>query len=366
MALLQEDFEPPQREEIQKTKNLSQNSSKIKNHFRNFFSNLVSIVSLLGSYIKKALHALGSIRIKIVDSVLVIFGLTRNYLPHLAIGFITLVVVTSNFVVRYAQAHVNDLLVVEPGNEINLARDAEKFTPIIKDAARSVEIAYAAPSDEFAQTSTTVATAFTEREEPLPDNSASTVYYTVRNGDTLTSLGWKFNIKIATLKYVNDLNDVDLIKPGQQLKIPQSGYEVSATAIAQKEKEKLAVANRKIASKATSSTKNVVSYSAGSRNNGYPYGYCTYYVATKRAVPASWGNAKSWLSSARSAGYSTGSEPAVGAIVVTSESWWGHVAYVEDVSGGNITISEMNYNGWGIVDRRTLSASGGVVRGYVY
>jgi surface antigen len=44
----------------------------------------------------------------------------------------------------------------------------------------------------------------------------------------------------------------------------------------------------------------------------------------------------------------------------------GHVAYVEQVSGGTITISEMNYRGWGVVDRRTLSAYGGVVRGYIY
>lgn len=367
MALLQEDFEPPLSEDKQKTKILSQNSSKIKNHFSNIFSKLASAIFLLGSYIKKIIIYLGRFRLSFVNSALPIFGSTRKYLPHITIGFITFVVVVSNFVIRYAEAHINNYLVVEPGNEINIARDTEKYTPMLKDTARSVEIAYAAPADEFAQTTTTVATAFTEREEPLPDNSGSSVYYTVRDGDTLTILGWKFNVKIATLQYVNDLDTVDLIKPGQQLKIPQSGYEVSASAIAQRQKEKLAAANKATTSKTTSSSKSItVSGAAGSRNNGYPYGYCTYYVATRRAVPSSMGNAKNWLGSARANGMATGSTPAAGAIVVTSESWWGHIAYVEDVSDGYITISEMNYNGWGVVNRRTLPANGGVIRGYIY
>ena len=367
MALIQEDFEPPLSEEFEKTKNLSQKTAKIKNYFGRFLSKLASAIFLLENQIKKIVGAFPDLREKFANTILPVFGYTRKYLPHITVGFITFVVVVSNFVIRYAQAHSNEFLVVEPGNEINLARDAEIYTPILKDAARSVEIAYAAPSDEFAQTNTTVATVITQREEPMPDNSGSAVYYTVRNGDTLTSLGWKFNLKIATLKYVNNLSTVDLIKPGQQLKIPQAGYEVSASAIDQREKDKLAAANKSTASKSSSSGKAVtVNRAAGRKNNGYPYGYCTYYIATKRAVPSSMGNAKSWLSSARANGMATGSSPAAGAIVVTSESWWGHIAYVEDVSNGYITISEMNYNGWGVVNRRSIPTGSGVIRGYIY
>jgi surface antigen len=78
------------------------------------------------------------------------------------------------------------------------------------------------------------------------------------------------------------------------------------------------------------------------------------------------GNAKNWLNSARGDGMSTGSTPAVGAIMVSSESWWGHVAYVESVNGDSFTISEMNYAGWGVVDRRTVSVESGEVRGFIY
>ena len=94
-------------------------------------------------------------------------------------------------------------------------------------------------------------------------------------------------------------------------------------------------------------------YSGG--GNRFPYGYCTYWVASKRYVPWS-GNANQWLYNARSMGYSTGRTPQVGAIMVTNESWWGHVAYVEAVHGNSATISEMNYSGWGRVNHRTLSA----------
>jgi len=73
----------------------------------------------------------------------------------------------------------------------------------------------------------------------------------------------------------------------------------------------------------------------------FPYGYCTWYVAQRRYVPWS-GNAGTWLYKAKAMGYATGRTPKVGSIMVSSESWWGHVAIVEKVSGSTITISEMN------------------------
>jgi murein DD-endopeptidase MepM/ murein hydrolase activator NlpD len=43
--------------------------------------------------------------------------------------------------------------------------------------------------------------------------------YTVRNGDTLSSIAKKFDISIDTIKWANNLKS-DTIKPGQSLKIP--------------------------------------------------------------------------------------------------------------------------------------------------
>lgn len=105
---------------------------------------------------------------------------------------------------------------------------------------------------------------------------------------------------------------------------------------------------------------------ASGLSNHFPFGYCTYYAASKRNVTWS-GNASSWLSGARSAGLATGDAPQAGAIVVTSEGGrTGHVGIVEQVSGDQMTVSEMNYKGWGIISSRTISASYGPIRGYIY
>lgn len=98
----------------------------------------------------------------------------------------------------------------------------------------------------------------------------------------------------------------------------------------------------------------------------FPYGYCTYYVSQKRIVPWS-GNAGTWLNGAKAFGFETGDAPRVGAIMVTSEGGYaGHVAYVEAVNGDEVTISEMNYSGFGRITSRTISASYRVIKGYIY
>ncbi len=98
----------------------------------------------------------------------------------------------------------------------------------------------------------------------------------------------------------------------------------------------------------------------------FPYGYCTYYVSQKRTI--SWsGNAGTWLSGAKSFGYSIGDEPKPGAILVTAEGGRaGHVAYVESVNADSFTVSEMNYKGYGIVSSRTIPDSYGAIKGFIY
>lgn len=98
----------------------------------------------------------------------------------------------------------------------------------------------------------------------------------------------------------------------------------------------------------------------------FPYGYCTYYVSQKRTVTWS-GNAGTWLSGASRAGLKIANKPQTGSIMVTSEGGYtGHVAYVEAIDGDNVTISEMNYKGFGIVSSRTISAKSKFIKGYIY
>jgi surface antigen len=53
--------------------------------------------------------------------------------------------------------------------------------------------------------------------------------------------------------------------------------------------------------------------------------------------------------------------------MVTNESGYGHVAYVESVNGdGSWTVSEMNYRGWDQVDQRTIRPGGVPLIGFIY
>ena len=366
MALLQDVDPLPSREE-EKTK-------KLNNDPKHNYLQIKDKIFLVTEKIKETVMATN-----IFFDVVKKFFIEGKYLPHFAVIVLALIVAATNLTQKIAAAQNSVQFVnINPEDQLSVAHSVDYYTALIPNDsdATSKAILASAMSDGFISNIGTVQTEVTEREEPsvLPSNDSKTVQYIVVDGDTLSGLGMKFDVKIASLKYVNNIDNENNLKPGQQLKIPPKGYEVSSAQIAKKEKEKqakLAQASRNTVtrsgstSRATGSAK-TVSVNPGSKANGYPYGWCTYYVATRRYVPSSWGNAKNWLYSARRAGYATGSEPAVGAIMVTSESGWGHVAYVESVNGDTITVAEMNYVGWGVASRRTLSANAGVVRGFVY
>ena len=241
-----------------------------------------------------------------------------------------------------------------------------------------------------------------------PEEDGGVTIYEVRDGDTIGSIATKHGITINTVLWSNEIDDVDSIMPGDKIFIlPVSGlnYTVqksdSLDSIAKKykaERDKIISFNSLPANGEIKEGQEIIipggekeiprptvaaptfgiaprtyeSFSEGKKLAGkpgaghsFPYGYCTWYVAQKRYVPWS-GNAGTWLYRAKAAGYATGRNPRVGAIMVTSESWWGHVAIVEKVSGSNITVSEMNYKGFAKRSSRTLSLSSRVIKGFIY
>ena len=114
---------------------------------------------------------------------------------------------------------------------------------------------------------------------------------------------------------------------------------------------------KKVATSARVATKPVIG-AVNASDGWYPYGQCTYYVSTRKTV-GQWNDATDWLWQAQRDGWATGSTPQVGAI-----AWeYGHVAYVESVSGDMVTVSEMNYLGWGVRSSRTVHKS---VFTYIY
>jgi len=246
-----------------------------------------------------------------------------------------------------------------------------------------------------------------------PQEGEGVIIYEVEEGDTVSSIAAAHNITVNTILWANDIENIDSIMPGDKLFIlPVAGLDYvikkgdTLDAIAKKykaEKDKIIAfndlpANGKVEegqkiiipggkkeiprSKISSSRIARRQYIAPSRGisavsgwkklegkagtgHKFPYGYCTWYVSKKRYVP--WGgNAGTWLYHAKVNGYKTGKAPKKGAIIVTSESWWGHVGIVEKVGKGTVTISEMNHRGWGRVSRRTLSSKSRVIKGYIY
>jgi surface antigen len=253
-----------------------------------------------------------------------------------------------------------------------------------------------------------------------PEEEGGVTIYTVEDGDTVSGVAAKFGITVNTILWANDFDNVDAIKPNDQIfilpvagltHVVKGGETIESIAGQYKaDKEKIIAFNslpangevetgasivipdgkkeveekvektdgqngltrRQYAntSGGTAEVSDISGYrtpqgKAGSGHR-FPYGYCTWYVASKRYVP--WGgNAGTWLYNAKAQGYRTGKSPAVGSIVVTTENrYYGHVAYVEKVSGGVITVSEMNYAGWGKTSRRTLSTSSRAIKGYIY
>ncbi len=300
----------------------------------------------------------------------------------------------------------NDLALVP------LSRSSSAIDPTAKDEVASQSI--------IKNQAIMSATAASPMKDPEQDGGVK--MYMVAEGDTLGSIATKNKVSINTILWANDISNADQIKPGDTLFIlPVSGIQYTVKTgdtidtIANKfkaEKDKIIAFNDMPANGDVEVGKEIVipdgqgaslapaaatnqnstsptgviaprqyananggtpEVSSGAtlsgkagNGHGFPYGYCTWYVAQKRYVP--WGgNAGTWLYHAKAGGYATGRTPKVGAIMVTTENrYYGHVAYVEKVSGDTITVSEMNYVGFAKRSTRTLSASSRAIKGFIY
>lgn len=176
------------------------------------------------------------------------------------------------------------------------------------------------------------------------------VVYTVKAGDTVDQLASKYQADKDFVITYNDLEIAGLVA-GARIVLPggvlpeteRPGY----------------VAPKKTASVAYVSVQSTVY--AG---NKYAPGYCTWYAYNRRAelgrvIGSNWGNAATWASYARTAGFKVDKSPAPGAIFQTAAGWFGagHVGIVERVNpDGSFVTSEMNYGGWNRISSRTISA----------
>jgi LysM repeat protein len=186
------------------------------------------------------------------------------------------------------------------------------------------------------------------------------VAVTVKAGDTLTSLATTYKVDPASVADYNRLRDTSELPVGLILVIPDGvGPDFPPPPALYQ------IRNGSGGAMATT----VISCCLGPYPaTGFPVGWCTYYVATKRNV--TWrGDAGYWYDNAMAQGYAVGPTPKLGAIMVTWESYLGHVAYVESVNAdGSWTVSEMNYVAFDVIDLRTIKPGqlGSRLVGFIY
>lgn len=165
------------------------------------------------------------------------------------------------------------------------------------------------------------------------------VVYTVKEGDTVDSLASRYQANLTRLVAYNNL-ELRALEVGERIIIPEG-------ILPERERPEYKSPIVRVPRQSSAA------------GNTYIYGYCTWYAYNRRvelglSVENFWGNASTWVVRAQAAGYSTGAEPRVGAIMQNGGGD-GHVAIVEAInSDGSITVSEMNTVGWNIKSNRQV------------
>ena len=231
------------------------------------------------------------------------------------------------------------------------------------------------------------------------------INYTAKVGDTTDSVAAQFNLRKESVKWSNNLQS-DALEPGRQLLIPpvdglvavaQSGdtsetlaqkYNTNADRVALFNDEGFTAGKQVVIPGGTvaapapqnapsrSTANNVFTNAAvlSAGGNRYDYGYCTWYAYNRRMelgmpIGGMWGNASSWASLARVAGFRVDNVPSVGAVMQTANAagGYGHVAVVESVGrDGSITVSEMNVQGWNVKSTGTFTAGQAASYNYIH
>lgn len=291
---------------------------------------------------------------------------------------------------------------------------AEQTNMAIAANVANLSVSLAAKS-ELAQTSDT-AIVKPQIVQPTEGSREITTHVT-QEGDTVQSVAAAYNISADTVRWANNLTS-DTLKAGQSLVIPPVDgviYTVKANDTADSVASKYAASKERIISfndleisgmqpgarivipsgvlpeterpGYQAPVSRPTTYSGGtgyrvnsgitsiSAGNKYAWGNCTWYAYERRiqmghSVGSYWGNAKTWAYYARQDGFLVDRNPTPGAVLVDMNGYFGHVAVVESVgSNGDIVISEMNnyaYGGFGIVDRRTISAGQAAAYQYIH
>ncbi len=218
--------------------------------------------------------------------------------------------------------------------------------------------------------------------------------YVVQEGDTIGDIAVKFGVSSDSVRWSNDLTG-DEVAVGTRLILPPSGvdgivYKVATGDTADSLAEEYNTGADNITSFNDAELSGLVAgdmivipggsiaapepvynygggyafgFAAQYGYNGYEYGWCTWWAATRRQeigrpIPANLGDAYTWVARGRMAGLSVSSTPRVGSVIWSNTYYPGHVGFVEEVlSDGSIWVSDMN--SYGQVSKTDSTPAGG-------
>jgi surface antigen len=250
------------------------------------------------------------------------------------------------------------------GSDTSVRRSVTSYTVKAGDTATSVaaQFSISAETVKWANNLTSDALTVGSQLRILPVDG---VLYSVKSGDTIDSISTKYSVDKTRLILYNDL-DVSGLQPNTSIILPNAvlpgnerpGYVAPVTVTNDY--------NVFYGYSGTGFGGATWRISVGTPDDGpYAHGNCTLYAFNRRVqlgLPVGgagglpeWGNAGSWAPMAASEGLTVNRTPSVGAIMASS----GHVAIVESLlPNGNISISEMNAyvlgGGYNIVSGRIV------------
>jgi N-acetylmuramoyl-L-alanine amidase len=232
---------------------------------------------------------------------------------------------------------VQAMVVAKPqavATELKSSKDIFTYTVLAGDTVASIAAKFNVSSDSISWSNNLSGNAVGAGTK-LTIPPVNGIVYTVKAGDNPDTLAQRFR---ANKDQIIAFNDAELggLKVGEQIIIPNGQQPIVGR------------------SSGYSAFTGVGAYSPTYGNNGYDRGFCTWYVADRRAaigrpLPSNLGDAWTWDDRAAAAGIRVDNNPAVGAAVVTktlAKDRPGHVAIVEAVNAdGSVWISEMNSRG---------------------
>lgn len=180
------------------------------------------------------------------------------------------------------------------------------------------------------------------------------------NKATLEALQTQYDEAASALKVANDTKakETKVVKTAVSTKDTSDKAEATSTSNDSKASTSSKIEN-KTSDNSESKKSNDDSDSQGDGSthgnvagNSYAWGQCTWYV--KQVAPwagNNWGNGGQWGASASAAGFRVDHTPSAGAIIVfvpgqsvggqwTADPTYGHVGYVQSVSGSSVTITQ--------------------------